>query len=349
MNSKVASSIFLKEDDIYIEVPIDIVGDLKNQNTIVKDYIRIYKNINKLKDDISRYLFDDKSTVSASSIGYQFMKIKSEENLDKILPFMNIDINKMGARIERIAPYFGIDIEDINSKKEDLKNEYVNNSYNTHDIVDRDYLEEIINDITAFSMYSLKTKSRYGGISTDISIKNKDEISDYNNEGIGGNYCPILVIYRPAKYNRGQYVLEDTYYVYIKRQPLDALIKQERLDEKGVDGMGAISYKKLRPDLTNENLQEILAELYVYSQRNSLAYENIKLADISSNKIWMTADKLKKEFKELRYYHKNVTSKVKEIYDSASRYYTQISGKYIFDSRELVHCYKTYKSKDINN
>lgn len=45
-------------------------------------------------------------------------------------------------------------------------------------------------------------------------------------------YSPILVIYRPAKYLRGSYILEDTYYVYIKRQPLNALINQEKLNEK---------------------------------------------------------------------------------------------------------------------
>ena len=61
----------------------------------------------------------------------------------------------------------------------------------------------------------------------------------------------------------------------------------------------------------NENLQEILAELYVYGEQNNIKFENIKLADITSNKVWMTADKLKKEFKELRYYHKNLTQRVK--------------------------------------
>ena len=64
--------------------------------------------------------------------------------------------------------------------------------------------------------------------------------------------------------------------------------------------------------------------------------------------IYLTADRLKKEFKELRYYHKNLTQKVKDIYDSTGVYYTQISGKYIFSTREFLHCYKAYKNKDIN-
>ena len=161
-------------------------------------------------------------------------------------------------------------------------------------------------------------------------------------------YSPILVIYRPAKYLRGSYILEDTYYVYIKRQPLNALINQEKLNEKGIDGMGSIIYKKLKHDLTNENLQEILAEIYIYANKNNLNFENIKLTDISSNRLWLTSERLKKEFKELRYYHKNLTQKIKDIYDSTGAYYTQLGGKYIFNTREFAHCYKTYKAKDIN-
>ena len=44
-------------------------------------------------------------------------------------------------------------------------------------------------------------------------------------------------------------MLEDTHYVYIKRQPLKALIKQERFRRrKGIDSIGAIVYKKLGHD-----------------------------------------------------------------------------------------------------
>ena len=218
-----------------------------------------------------------------------------------------------------------------------------------NNIIDKEYVKEIINYIESNEMYSLNSKSRYGAISSDYEVKNKSEIVDKNEEETNGEYSPILVIHRPAKYHRGTYILEENAYVYIKRQPLEALIKQEKLEEKGIDSMGAILYKKLKHDLTNENLQELLAELYVYSQKNNSKFDNIKLADITSNKVWMTADKLKKEFKELRYYHKNLTQKVKEIYDSTGSYYTQIGGKYIFNSRELLHSYKTYKGKDITN
>ena len=98
-------------------------------------------------------------------------------------------------------------------------------------------------------MYSLRDKSRYGTISSEFNVISQSNINDFNEEEINGIYSPILVIHRPAKYNKGQYVLEDTHYVYIKRQPLKALIKQERLEEKGIDSIGAIVYKKLGHDL----------------------------------------------------------------------------------------------------
>ncbi|WP_042274865.1 hypothetical protein [Faecalimicrobium dakarense] len=316
---------------------------------MLQDYIRIYTNIENLKENINKYLFDKNSSIGSNEIGNQLMKIKSEDNLHKILPYINTDIYELEERFKVLVSYFGIDIEEINSMREEVKNNYINNSYDNSGVIDKYYLKEIINSVKNSKMYSLKSKSRYGSMSSEYDLKNKEDIIDFNDEEVGGEYCPILVVYKPAKYNRGSYVLEDKSYVYIKRQPLDALIKQERLEERGIDGMGAITYIKLKRDLTNENLQEIMAELYVYGQKNDLKIENIKLADITSNKIWLTADRLKKEYKELRYYHKNLTQKVKDIYESTGAYYTQISGKYIFDSRELLHCYNTFKHKDINN
>lgn len=87
-------------------------------------------------------------------------------------------------------------------------------------------------------MYSLRQKSRYGSLNIEGKLKYLEDIEDFNEDEKGGMYSPILVIYRPAKYLRGSYILEDTYYVYIKRQPLNALINQEKLNEKGIDGMG---------------------------------------------------------------------------------------------------------------
>ena len=257
-------NLCVKENNTYINIPKEILDKRMN---ILTDYIRIYSSIESLKENINKYLFDENSTVTYSIIGNQLMKIKSEENLAEILPYINTDISKIEERLKNICACFSVQIEEINAIKEELVNNYINNPYNMDNIVDEDYVNEIMEHIKNANRYSLKTKSRYGSISSDYELKNKEDIIDFNDEETNGDYSPILVIYRPAKYHRGQYVLEDTSYVYIKRQPLEALIKQERLEEKGIDSMGAISYKKLKHDLTNENLQEILAELYVYTQK----------------------------------------------------------------------------------
>ena len=273
---------------------------------------------------------------------------KSEENLDKFINYIDVDIHSLEEKFKNLNIHLGVNINEINLAKEEIKNEYVNNSYNEDFIVNKEYIDEIINCIKDENMYSLRQKSRYGSLNIEGKLKYLEDIEDFNEDEKGGMYSPILVIYRPAKYLRGSYILEDTYYVYIKRQPLNALINQEKLNEKGIDGMGSIIYKKLKHDLTNENLQEILAEIYIYANKNNLNFENIKLTDISSNRLWLTSERLKKEFKELRYYHKNLTQKIKDIYDSTGAYYTQLGGKYIFNTREFAHCYKTYKAKDIN-
>ncbi len=340
--------LYTNEDGIYINIPSDMVDKINKEDTLLKDYIRIYKNIDKLKEYISKYLFEKDTVITQKNIGDLLLNIKSEENLDKIIDYINIDINALEEKFKMLSIHLGIDIDDINQAKEDIKNEYINTSYNEEFVVDKDYVDEIIKYIKDENMYSLKEKSRYGTIKVDGNLKSIEDINDLNEEEIGGLYSPILVIYRPAKYLRGSYILEDTSYVYIKRQPLHALINQEKLNEKGMDGMGSIIYKKLKHDLTNENLQEILADIYIYANKNNLNFENIKLSDISANRLWLTGDRLKKEFKELRYYHKNLTQKIKDIYDSTGAYYTQIGGKYVFNTRDFAHCYKTYKSKDIN-
>lgn len=336
----------VKENDIYINIPKEI---LNKGMKLIKEYIKIYKNIEVLKESINKYLFDRNSSINHMNILNQILQIKNEECFNEIEPFIDTNINDIENKLLNMCLAFNINIEDINALKEELSQSYANNTENLNNIIDKEYVKDIINYIENNEIYSLNQKSRYGSISSEYEVKNKSEIVDKNEEETNGEYSPILVIHRPAKYHRGTYILEENSYVYIKRQPLEALIKQEKLEEKGIDSMGAILYKKLKHDLTNENLQELLAELYVYSQKNSSQFDNIKLADITSNKVWMTADKLKKEFKELRYYHKNLTQKVKEIYDSTGAYYTQIGGKYIFNSREFLHSYKTYKGKDITN
>ena len=339
--------LYTMEDGIYINIPNDMVSEIDKDNILLKEYIRVYKNVEKLKEYISKYLFEKDSIVTAKNIGDLLLNIKSEENLNKFIKYIDVDLNSLEEKFKELNTHLGVNIDEINLAKEEIKKEYINNSYNEDFIVSKEYIDEIINTIKDGNMYSIRQKSRYGSLSVEGEIKSLDEIEDFNEEEKSGMYSPILVIYRPAKYLRGSYILEDTHYVYIKRQPLNALINQEKLNEKGIDGMGSIIYKKLKHDLTNENLQEILAELYIYANKNNLNFENIKLADISGNRLWLTGDRLKKEFKELRYYYKNLTQKIKDIYDSTGEYYTQIGGKYIFNTRVFAHCYKTYKRKDI--
>lgn len=340
--------LYTKEDDIYINIPSNMINNIDEDNILLKEYIRIYKNVEKLKEYITKYLFEKNSSITQKNIGDLLLNIKSEENLDKFINYIDVDIHSLEEKFKNLNMHLGVNIDEINLAKEEIKNEYVNNSYNKDFIVSKEYIDEIINCIKDENMYSLRQKSRYGSLNIEGKPNYLEDISDLNEDEKGGMYSPILVIYRPAKYLRGSYILEDTYYVYIKRQPLNALINQEKLNEKGIDGMGSIIYKKLKHDLTNENLQEILAEIYIYANKNNLNFENIKLTDISSNRLWLTSERLKKEFKELRYYHKNLTQKIKDIYDSTGAYYTQIGGKYIFNTRDFAHCYKTYKSKDIN-
>ena len=325
--------LYTKEDDIYINIPSNMINNIDEDNILLKEYIRIYKNVEKLKEYIIKYLFEKDSSITQKNIGDLLLNIKSEENLDKFINYIDVDIHSLEEKFKNLNIHLCVNIND--SYKEDF-------------IVNKEYIDEIINCIKDENMYSLRQKSRYGSLNIEGKLKYLEDIEDFNEDEKGGMYSPILVIYRPAKYLRGSYILEDTYYVYIKRQPLNALINQEKLNEKGIDGMGSIIYKKLKHDLTNENLQEILAEIYIYANKNNLNFENIKLTDISSNRLWLTSERLKKEFKELRYYHKNLTQKIKDIYDSTGVYYTQLGGKYIFNTREFAHCYKTYKAKDIN-
>ena len=323
--------LYTKEDDIYINIPSNMINNIDEDNILLKEYIRIYKNVEKLKEYIIKYLFEKDSSITQKNIGDLLLNIKSEENLDKFINYIDVDIHSLEEKFKNLNIHLGVNINEINLAKEEIKNEYVNNSYNEDFIVNKEYIDEIINCIKDENMYSLRQKSRYGSLNIEGKLKYLEDIEDFNEDEKGGMYSPILVIYRPAKYLRGSYILEDTYYVYIKRQPLNALINQEKLNEKGIDGMGSIIYKKLKHDLTNENLQEILAEIYIYANKNNLNFENIKLTDISSNRLWLTSERLKKEFKELRYYHKNLTQKIKDIYDSTGAYYTQLGGKYIFN------------------
>ena len=226
LNGKNNLNLYIKENDIYINIPKKFLEN--NDENIINDYIRIYLNIEKLKKDINKYLFDEDSNINIKDISDNFINIKEEENLDEVMKFINIDIKNLEEKLKVLLSYIGINIDEINDIRQEAKNNYINNSLNNN-AIDKDYLKQIINKVHTSNMYSLKERSRYGSMSSEYNLNSIEEIIDFNDEEIGGQYCPILVIHRPAKYNRGSYVLDDTYYAYIKRQPLNALIEQERL------------------------------------------------------------------------------------------------------------------------
>ena len=83
--------LYTKEDEIYINIPSDMVDKINDEDTLLKDYIRIYKNIEKLKEYISKYLFEKDTVITQKNIGDLLLNIKSEENLDKVMNYINID------------------------------------------------------------------------------------------------------------------------------------------------------------------------------------------------------------------------------------------------------------------
>ena len=66
------------------------------------------------------------------------------------------------------------------------------------------------------AIYPVKDISEIKSISKEYNTLDLSEITDLNDEEIGGEYSPILVIYKPAKYIRGEYILDDLNYIYIK-------------------------------------------------------------------------------------------------------------------------------------
>ena len=48
--------LYTKEDDIYINIPSNMINNIDEDNILLKEYIRIYKNVEKLKEYIIKYL-----------------------------------------------------------------------------------------------------------------------------------------------------------------------------------------------------------------------------------------------------------------------------------------------------
>ena len=48
--------LYTKEDDIYINIPSNMINNIDEDNILLKEYIRIYKNVEKLKEYIIKSL-----------------------------------------------------------------------------------------------------------------------------------------------------------------------------------------------------------------------------------------------------------------------------------------------------
>ena len=199
--------LYTKEDDIYINIPSNMINNIDEDNILLKEYIRIYKNVEKLKEYITKYLFEKNSSITQKNIGDLLLNIKSEENLDKFINYIDVDIHSLEEKFKNLNMHLGVNIDEINLAKEEIKNEYVNRSYNEDFIVSKEYINEIINCIKDENMYSLRQKSRYGSLNIEGKLKYLEDIEDFNEDEKGGIYSPILVIYRPAKYYIRRYLL----------------------------------------------------------------------------------------------------------------------------------------------
>ena len=151
--------LYTKEDDIYINIPSDMVNKIDEDNTLIKEYIRIYKNVEKLKEYIIKYLFEKDSVITQKNIGDLLLKIKSEENLDKLINYIDVDIHSLEEKFKNLSIHLGVNIDEINLAREEIKNEYVNSSYNEEFIVSKDYVNEIIGHIKDENIYSLENKN----------------------------------------------------------------------------------------------------------------------------------------------------------------------------------------------
>ena len=60
--------LYTKEDDIYINIPSNMINNIDEDNILLKEYIRIYKNVEKLKEYIIKYLFEKDSSITQKNI-----------------------------------------------------------------------------------------------------------------------------------------------------------------------------------------------------------------------------------------------------------------------------------------
>ncbi|MCG4734696.1 hypothetical protein L0M92_13905, partial [Casaltella massiliensis] len=82
--------------------------------------------------------------VSIHSIGTLLLNIKSEEKIEDFQKYIDIDINSLEEKFKSLAAYFDISIDDIYELKEAAKLDYINNSQNENEVLDKSYVDNIL-------------------------------------------------------------------------------------------------------------------------------------------------------------------------------------------------------------
>ena len=100
--------LYTKEDDIYINIPSNMINNIDEDNILLKEYIRIYKNVEKLKEYIIKYLFEKDSSITQKNIGDLLLNIKSEENLDKFINYIDVDIHSLEEKFKNLNIHLGV-------------------------------------------------------------------------------------------------------------------------------------------------------------------------------------------------------------------------------------------------
>ena len=89
-------NLYIKDNNTYINIPNEI---LTKGSDIVSDYIKIYTEIEVLKENINKYLFYKNSTINPLDIINKIVQIKKIESINEILPFLEIDLSNIEDRL----------------------------------------------------------------------------------------------------------------------------------------------------------------------------------------------------------------------------------------------------------
>ena len=88
-------NLYVKENNSYVSIPNDIFA---KGNNIVSDYLKIYSEIEILKQDINNYLFNKNSGIEPINIMDKILKIKQLDSINEVLPSLDIDLDDIENR-----------------------------------------------------------------------------------------------------------------------------------------------------------------------------------------------------------------------------------------------------------